>query len=242
MLIVEFMKKVEELNYRLYSIEALRILKKMTSYDKLSSMLEIPPTALSRYVNGHVVPSLETARSIFNIFKREYLMNEVNKRIIVDEFGAVDSSLIIYDPVFLKNLIVSEYEKLNSVKVDKVLTLEADGIPVEYQIASILGKEVAVARKAKKLGVRDFLEIKQVFESGTYRYIYLARNAIKKGEYVLLTDDIIRTGATIKALVNLCKEAKANVSGIFTIISLKKMHTKLEEELGIPVISFIELQ
>ena len=236
------MKKAEELSYRLHSVEALKILKRIMSYDKLSSMLNIPPTALSRYVNGHVIPSLETARSILNIFKREYLIKEVNNRILVDEFGAVDSSMIIYDPVLLKHLIISEYEKINSVKIDKVLTLETDGVPVAYQIASMLGKEVAVARKAKKLGIRDFLEIKQVFESGIYRYIYISRNAIRKGEYVFLTDDIIRTGATIRALVNLCKEAKANVSGIFAVISLKKMHTKLEDELGIPVNSFIELQ
>lgn len=236
------MKKAEELSYRLYSIEALRTLKKLMSYEQLSSILQIPSTALSRYVNGHVIPSLETARSIISVFKKEYLIKEVNNRIVIDEFGAVDSSMIIYDPVFLKHLIFSEYEKINSVKVDKVLTLEADGIPVAYQMASILGKEVAVARKAKKLGIRDFIEIKQVFESGTYRYIYLPRNAIRKGEYILLTDDIIRTGATIRALVNLCKEARANVSGIFSIISLKKIHTKLEEELDIPVISFIELQ
>ncbi|MEM4038795.1 MAG: phosphoribosyltransferase family protein, partial [Nitrososphaerota archaeon] len=135
----------------------------------------------------------------------------------------------------------AEYEKMNSMKIDKVLTLEADGIPVAYQIASMLGREVAVARKVKKLGVRDFIEIKQVFESGTYRYIYLPKGSIKKGDYVLITDDIVRTGATIKALMNLCKEVKANVSGIFTIIALKKINEKLEEELGVPVISFTTL-
>ena len=235
------MKKIEELTYRLHSIEVLRILKKMMPYNELSSMLNIPPTALSRYVNGHVIPSFETAHLIFNIFKKEYLIKEINNRITVDEFGAIDNSSIIYDPVFLKNLIMSEYEKINSVKIDKVLTLEADGIPVAYQIASILGKGVAVARKAKGLGAREFIEIKQVFESGTYRYIYLHKNAIKRGEYVFLADDIIRTGATMRALVSLCREAKANVSGIFTIISLGKIRSRLEGELGIPVISFVEL-
>ncbi|MEN2975070.1 MAG: phosphoribosyltransferase family protein [Candidatus Caldarchaeales archaeon] len=235
------MKKIEELKYRVSSVEALTILKKMMSYEQLSSMLDIPPTALSRYVNGHVIPSLETSRMIFNVFKREYLNKEVSRRVSIDEFGAVDSNMIIYDPIFLKYMILAEYEKVNAVKVDKVLTIEADGIPVAYQVASILGKDVAVARKAKKLGVRDFLEIKQVFESGTYRYIYLPKNSIKRGEYVLLTDDIIRTGATARALVNLCKEVKANISGIFTIIALKKMNAKLEAELNIPVITCVEL-
>jgi adenine phosphoribosyltransferase len=236
------MKKFEELVYRLHSIEALRILKKTMSYNELSSMLNMPPTALSRYVNGHVIPSLETARLILNIFKKKYLIMEVKNRIIFDEFGVLNNSLIIYDPVLLKYIILSEYERINSVKVDKVLTFETDGIPVAYQIASILGKEVAVAKKTKEIGVREFIEIKQVFNSGMYRYIYLPKNTIKRGDYVLLADDIIRTGATIKALINLCNKAKANVSGIFTVISLRKMCTKLEEELRVPVISFIELE
>ncbi|RSN75742.1 helix-turn-helix domain-containing protein [Candidatus Methanodesulfokora washburnensis] len=236
------MKKFEELAYRLHSIEALRILKKTMSYNELSSMLNMPPTALSRYVNGHVIPSLETARLILNIFKKKYLIMEVKNRIIFDEFGVLNNSLIIYDPVLLKYIILSEYERINSVKVDKVLTFETDGIPVAYQIASILGKEVAVAKKTKEIGVREFIEIKQVFNSGMYRYIYLPKNTIKRGDYVLLADDIIRTGATIKALINLCNKAKANVSGIFTVISLRKMCAKLEEELRVPVISFIELE
>lgn len=235
------MKKAEELKYRLSSIEALALLKKTMSYDELSSILGIPPTALSRYVNGHVIPKIETSKAIFDLFKREYLIKEASKRIYVDEFGAVDSSMIIYDPVFLKYIVLAEYEKMKVFKIDKVLTLEADGIPVAYQVASTLGKSVAVARKTKKLGVREFLEIKQVFDSGTYRYIYLPKNSIRKGEYVLLTDDIIRTGATVRALVNLCKEVKANVSGIFTVIALKKVNTRLEGELSVPVISFMEL-
>ncbi|MEM3140640.1 MAG: phosphoribosyltransferase family protein [Nitrososphaerota archaeon] len=235
------MKKIEELKYRLNSVEALTILKRTMPYDHLSSLLKIPPTALSRYVNGHVVPSLETAKAIYSIFKKEYLIREVNSRLVVDEFGAIDSSQIIHNPTILKHIVMAEYEKMNSMKIDKVLTLEADGIPVAYQIASMLGREVAVARKVKKLGVRDFIEIKQVFESGTYRYIYLPKGSIKKGDYVLITDDIVRTGATIKALMSLCKEVKANVSGVFTIIALKKINEKLEEELGVPVISFTTL-
>jgi len=219
----------------------LRLLKARMSYRELSSMLDVPPTALSRYVNGHVIPGLEVARSIFNILKKKYLIAEVRNRIIVDEFGVVDNSFIIYDPVLLKYIILSEYEKIDSVKIDRVLTMETDGIPVAYQIASILGKEVAVARKSKEIGVRKFIEIKQVFESGTYRYIYLHKDALRRGEYVLLADDIIRTGATIRALINLCKEARANVSSIFTVISIGKMRERLEEELGVPVISFMEL-
>jgi adenine phosphoribosyltransferase len=108
------MKKFEEFTYRLNSIEALRILKTRMSYKELSSMLNIPPTALSRYVNGHVIPGLEIARSIFNLLKKKYLISEVRNRIIIDEFGVIDNSFIIYDPVLLKYIVLSEYERVNS--------------------------------------------------------------------------------------------------------------------------------
>ena len=237
----DWLKRLEEIWYRMGSVEALKILKKRMSYEQLSALIDLPPTVLSRYVNGHVLPSLEKAKTIFSIFKKEFLLEEVRSRLARDEVGAIDTSRIIYDPLILKHVIMSEWEKIMGFKVDKVMTMEADGIPVAYQLASILGTEVAVVRKSKKLGVRDFVEVKQIFESGAYRYIYLPRECVRKGDYILLVDDIIRTGGTMKALVTLCKEIKANVSGIFSIIALKKARDKLSEELNIPIEAFITI-
>ncbi|RLG59411.1 adenine phosphoribosyltransferase [Candidatus Geothermarchaeota archaeon] len=235
------MNKVEEVNYRIAAIEALQILKKSLSYRELAAMMDLSPTVLSRYVNGHVIPSLEKARKIFELYKREYIVKTVKRRIFRDEVGAVDTSGIISDSILLKGIILSEYNKFRGFKIDKVLTMEADGIPVAVQFGLIFGVDLAVARKSKKVGVRNFIEIKQVFESGAYRYIYLPKGALNKNEYVLIVDDIIRTGATIRALAKLCKIAKANISGVFSIISIGSSAEKLKEELMCPVESFITL-
>lgn len=235
------LRRFEELWYRLGSIEVLKILKKRMSYEELSSMLNMPPAVLSRYVNGHVLPSVEKSKLILSIFKREFLVDEVMNRLSRDEVGALDTSRIIHDPLFLRQIILAEYEKLMGFKVDKVMTMESDGIPVAYQLALILGTEMAIARKSKKIGVRNFVEVKQIFESGAYRYIYLPKGLVEKGEYVLLVDDIIRTGGTMKALVALCRELKASISGIFSIIALRGAKEKLVEELDIPIESFITI-
>ncbi|RLG10038.1 MAG: hypothetical protein DRN64_03300 [Thaumarchaeota archaeon] len=235
------LRRFEELWYRLGSIEVLKILKKRMSYEELSSMLNMPPAVLSRYVNGHVLPSVEKSKLILSIFKREFLVDEVMNRLSRDEVGALDTSRIIHDPLFLRQIILAEYEKLMGFKVDKVMTMESDGIPVAYQLALILGTEMAIARKSKKIGVRNFVEVKQIFESGAYRYIYLPKGLVEKGEYVLLVDDIIRTGGTMKALVALCRELKASISGIFSIIALRGAKERLVEELDIPIESFITI-
>jgi len=234
-------KRVEEVWFRMGAVEALRILKKRMSYEQLSSLIDLPPTVLSRYINGHVLPSLDKAKAIFSIFKKEFLLDEVRNRLARDEVGAIDTSRIIYDPLLLKHIIMAEWEKLMGFKVDKVMTMESDGIPVAYQLASMLGTEVAVVRKSKKLGVREFVEVRQIFESGAYRYVYLPRDSVRKGDYILLVDDIIRTGGTMKALVALCGEIKANVSGIFSIIALRGARERFSEELNIPIESFLVL-
>lgn len=235
------MRRLEEFWYRLGAVEALRILKKNMSYQKLSSLIDLPPSVLSRYINGHVIPSLEKARTILSVFKREFLISEVWKKLERDEVGAIDTSKVIYDPLILKFILMSEYEKIMGFRVDRVMTMESDGIPVAYQLASILGTEVVVVRKSKKIGVRNFIEVRQIFESGAYRYIYLPENVVKRGECMLLVDDMIRTGATMKALAEFCKRIGATISGIFTIVAMKSAKDKLHEELNISIESFITI-
>jgi adenine/guanine phosphoribosyltransferase-like PRPP-binding protein len=235
------LKRLDELGYRLNSIEALRMLKRHMSYERLSSILGLPPAVLSRYVNGHVLPSAEKSRAIMAAFKREFLLDEVRRRLAKDEVGAIDTSEIIHDPLLLKQIVLAELEKLMGFKVDNVMTMESDGIPVAYQLASTLGVGLAIARKSKKIGVREFVEVRQIFESGAYRYIYLPKGLVKKGEYVLLVDDIIRTGGTMRAMIALCNELRANISGMFSIIALRGVKERLMEEFNIPIESFITI-
>lgn len=235
------MRRLEELWYRIGAVEALKLLKRRMPYEKLSSLIDLPPSVLSRYINGHVIPNLEKARTIFSVLKREFLISEVWNRLERDEVGAIDTSRVIYDPLILKFILMSEYEKIMGFKVDRVMTMESDGIPVAYQLASILGTEIAVVRKSKKIGIRNFIEVRQIFESGAYRYIYLPENMIRKGECILLVDDVIRTGATIRALAEFCKKIGATVSGIFAVIVMKNIRDKLYDELNIPIEAFMTM-
>lgn len=235
------LNKVSEILYRVTAIEALKTMKRSMPYSQLSELTNLPSTVLSRYINEHVIPSMDKARLILNLFKRRYLLEVIRERIFTDEVGAVDTTRIIYDPILLKQIIMTEYERVKGFKIDKILTMESDGIPVAYQFASIIGTDVAVARKTKKVGIKHFIEIKQIFDSGAYRYIYLPKDAIKRNEYVLIVDDIIRTGATIRALARICQTVKANVSAVFSVISLGRAKLRLKEELNCPVESFVTL-
>jgi len=81
--------------------------------------------------------------------------------------------------------------------------------------------------------VEEFLEQKVVYSPSSVKYLYLPRNAIKKGEHVLIVDDMVRSGTTIEALAHLAERARAKIVGVFTIASVDQSVQRLKARLGL---------
>jgi adenine/guanine phosphoribosyltransferase-like PRPP-binding protein len=111
-------------------------------------------------------------------------------------------------------------------------------------VANALGVNLVVAKRSKEVGVKEFLEETFVLkDSGVTITLYVPKDAIKKRDSVLIVDDMIKTGETQAALVNLVRKAKAEVSGVFSLIAVgdewrKKL--KLPEECPVEVITYIK--
>ena len=66
--------------------------------------------------------------------------------------------------------------------------------------------------------------------------LYIPKDAFKRRDSVLIVDDMIKTGETQAALVNLVRRARAEVSGIYSLISVgDDWKTKLNLPRGSPV-------
>ncbi len=66
--------------------------------------------------------------------------------------------------------------------------------------------------------------------------LFVPKNAFKRRDSVLIVDDMIKTGETQAALVNLVQKAKAEVSGIFSLIAVgDEWKEKLSLPKGCPV-------
>jgi len=218
---------------RISSVELLATLKKSYSYRELSSILGLSAPILSRYVRGHVLPSASRSEKFIATFRERLLRKIVTDQVRITADGSYDISGVTSNVGLLRQVAKVVYSEFSLVPVEKVLTMEVDGIPLAVEVAGEFNVNLAVARAEKDLGVEEFYEQKVVYSPSSVKYLYLPKNAIKKGEHILVVDDMVRSGTTIEALARLAEKARAKIVGIFMIASLDQSVQKLKSRLGL---------
>lgn len=97
---------------------------------------------------------------------------------------------------------------------DVMLTAESKGIPLAYEMSRQCGKNYYLARKGRKLYMKDptRVEVKSITtEAVQTLYLDAADIAAIRGRRLLLVDDVISTGESMNALEALAQKAGANI-------------------------------
>ena len=106
---------------------------------------------------------------------------------------------------------------------DVIMTAETKGIPLAAEMARILGmKRYVVARKSVKAYMENpiWVEDESITTAGKQRlYLQDADIELMKGKNVLLVDDVISTGGSMKAMKQLAEKAGAHVIGEAAILA-----------------------
>jgi adenine/guanine phosphoribosyltransferase-like PRPP-binding protein len=238
------MSRVAEVKTRISSVELLATLKKSYSYKELSAVLGLSAPILSRYVRGHVLPSAARSEKFIATFRDKLLRKIILDSVKVSADGSYDISGVVSNVGLLRQIAKVVYSQFSPVPVDKVVTMEVDGIPLAAEVAGEFNVNLAVVRAERDLGVEDFVEQKAVYSPSTVRYLYLPRTAIRKGENLLIVDDLVRSGTTIEAMARIAEKAKAKIVGVFAIASVDQSMARLKSRLGLtcPIESIVILE
>lgn len=106
---------------------------------------------------------------------------------------------------------------------DYLITAEAKGIPLAHEIARQAGDaKYFVARKGAKLYMRDLFGVSvRSITTDAEQHLYLdgADAALMKGKRILVLDDVISTGESLKALEALVEKAGGNICGRMAILA-----------------------
>lgn len=110
------------------------------------------------------------------------------------------------------------YEKYKDARIDKVVSIEARGFLLGGVLAYKLGCGTVPLRKPGKL------PWDKVSESYDLEYgsatIEMHKDAIDKGDRVLIVDDLLATGGTAKAAASLVEKAGGEIVAIAFLIGL----------------------
>ncbi len=106
---------------------------------------------------------------------------------------------------------------------DYILTAEAKGIPLAHEMARQAGDaKYILARKGPKLYMRDIFCVSvQSITTAKEQKLYLdgADAALMKGKKILVVDDVISTGESLKALEALVEKAGGEICAKMAILA-----------------------
>jgi len=214
--------RVRELKYRMMITDLLKVASETHTYQQLSDLLDLSPPILSRYMRGHVLPSYKRAQGLYDkLMVITDIKEELKKRIIFDDEGYFDNTPLVSEITWLK--IMSNYalEKFAGRRVTKVLTAAVDGIPVSTLVSNLLDVDLVVAKDQKEVGISDFIEETYIPKGSAIRKsLYVPRRAIRKRDSVLIIDDVVRTGETVQGLVDLVSNQRADIAGIYVLVTV----------------------
>lgn len=210
-------------------------------YREIMEIIGIPPPAIWRYISLRVVPSYERAEEIVRALTSKEVVSRVVGRYLRFKDGAVDTSGILGNVMLLKILAYVAFYSFNDV--DTVLTVELDGVPIATLVADLFKSKLAIARKGVPFTSEAVYEVEYFSrDPPSIVKLYLPSSGLRRGERVLIVDDIIRTGRTTSALIKLIKSVGATLVGVFSPIAIGSSWREALKDYLSTVVTILELE
>ncbi|MDY4140283.1 MAG: phosphoribosyltransferase family protein [Eubacteriales bacterium] len=106
---------------------------------------------------------------------------------------------------------------------DYIITAESKGIPIAYEMARQAGdRKWLLARKGAKLYMQNVfgVEVKSITTAAVQKlYLDGADAALMQGKRILIVDDVISTGESLRALEELVNKAGGEIVGRMAILA-----------------------
>lgn len=123
-------------------------------------------------------------------------------------------------------------------KFDRIVTMEAMGIPLATSLSLDLGVPFTIIRK-RQYGLPGEVSVEQVTGySKSKMYI----NGLKKGDTVILVDDVLSTGGTLKAVLYVLKEIGVLVKGVFIAVYKGTCKEEIMNLYGVPITTIVDIE
>lgn len=138
-----------------------------------------------------------------------------------------------------------EFSKLGIGKPDKIVTAEVSGIPAALATARIYNVPVLYARKHQSSVMTDIYYCAQTKSrtKGVDVTLLISRQYLTAGEKIIIIDDFLATGSTVKALSSIIGASGASLIGIGCVIEKPQEGGRAMLGFGsLPIVSLAKIE
>lgn len=149
----------------------------------------------------------------------------------------ISDGIPLVEPKLLKEISKCIADNIDLSKIDKIVAVESMGIHIATALSLQTGVPFLVIRK-REYGLEGEKKVNQKTGYGSAN-LYI--NNINKGDNILLIDDVISTGGTLKALVKSLNDININLTNIVAVIEKGEGKKIVEEELNIQIMTLVKM-
>lgn len=150
-----------------------------------------------------------------------------------------DITTLLKHPEGLRDTVNALAAEFEGEKIDSVIGIEARGFIFAPALAYHLGTGFVPVRKPRKLPA-ECASISYDLEYGQDT-LQIHRDAIGNGHQVIIADDLLATGGTARAVVDLVEQLGGKVVGLVFVVELEFLRGR-EKLAGYDVRSLIKYQ
>lgn len=130
-----------------------------------------------------------------------------------------DITPILQNPQLFRLAITVLSDRYQRRQVDQIVAIDARGFLFASAVAYVLGCGISIVRKKGKLPYKT-IQASYDLEYGS-NTVEMHTDAIKPGQQVVIVDDVLATGGTMKAAINLVEQLGGKVTEAACFIELK---------------------
>ena len=150
-----------------------------------------------------------------------------------------DITPILRDAVLFNDVVDHLTDHFSQQEIDVVAAIESRGFIFGAPLANALGAGFVPIRKPGKLP-HERVRVDYALEYGTDS-LEIHEDAVRKGQKVLVVDDLLATGGTARAVVDLVEQLGGTVVGLVFVVELEFLPGR-EKLTGYDVRSLIKYQ
>ncbi|MGM0602651.1 MAG: pur operon repressor [Bacillota bacterium] len=174
------------------------------------------------------LPVLSLKKEKVILKKLEELLSD-SERILPG--GFIYLSDIIYSPRTawdIARIFATYFKEKNP---DYIVTIETKGIPLALMVAKAFSVPLVTIRRNHKVTEGSVVSINYISgSSNKIQTMSLARRALPENSKVLIIDDFMKAGGTVKGIFDLMKEFKSDVVGTGVLVETDSPQGKLVDE------------